>query len=61
MKKSQSIFVRHGGEPIALLKGDWRLEICGRPPLGDCRVVSEEVYQDLVRAADCTHLKEPKT
>jgi len=52
MKKSQQIFARHGGEPIALKAGDARLAIAGQAPLRACRVVSEEVYQDLVAAAD---------
>jgi hypothetical protein len=52
MKKSQEIFIRHGGEPIALSAGDWRVRIRFAPPKVACRVVCEEVYQDLIAAAD---------
>jgi hypothetical protein len=52
MKNSQVIFLRYGGEPIALQPGDRRLEIGGNPPRTACRVVAEEVFQDLVAAAD---------
>jgi hypothetical protein len=52
MTTSKEIFARHGGEPIALSAGDWRVKIRDVPPKVACRVVSEEVYQDLIAAAD---------
>jgi hypothetical protein len=52
VRGSQTIFDRHGGVPIALAAGDGRIKINGVSPRTACRVVSEEVYLDLIAAAD---------
>jgi hypothetical protein len=52
MKKSQEIFHRHGGKPIEIKAQDSRFLINGYAPKVACRLVAEQLYQDLISEVD---------
>ena len=45
-------------EPILILAGDTSLKVYGKPLRCDCRIISEEGYQELKKAYDLLHAME---
>jgi hypothetical protein len=52
MKKlTDRLFEKRGGEPILIKVGDSKVKLgqFSKPPKVDCRVVAEDLYQDMIR------------